>query len=195
MPAGIIAAVRDGILLVTLGVAVYTDLTRGKVYNSCTLVALGLGLLVNFVAGAVEPAQGNALIELLGRPLISSLAAVTLAFGVFGLAYLMNMLGAGDVKLMCAVASLKGLEFFLYAAIFTACAGAVIALGVLVWRGRLLAGLKSSLLALFLPWRFRKRRRELPDDAAELTQIPYATAIAAGTLTAWATAFVGVPYW
>ena len=183
--ADVVAWARDGVLLVALGAALYTDLRRGKVYNWCTLPAIGLGFLINYIAGATETAQGNALADILGGPLIDSLLGFALGLGIFGVAYLLHMLGGGDVKLMCAVGALKGVRFFFNAAVFTACAGAIIAVGVLIWRGKLAEGLKGSLLALFAPRRFKKRREAAPADAAELTTIPYVWAIAIGTLVTW----------
>lgn len=183
--ADAIALSRDCVLLAALAVALYTDATRGKVYNWCTFPAIVAGLLINLVAGALDPEQGNALVDILGTPLISSMAGLLLALGLFGFAYLFHMLGGGDVKLMCAVGAIKGWRFLLDAAFLTACAGALVAIGVLVWRGRLKEGLKSSVLALFAPHRFRKRTDALPEGAAELTTIPYVWAIAAGTLVTW----------
>lgn len=184
-PTDAIAFACDCVLLALLGVALYTDLTRGKVYNWCTVPAILLGLLMRYVAGALETTQGNALADALGRPLIDGLLGLALALGIFGFAYLFHMLGGGDVKLMCAVGALMGWRFFFNAAVFTACAGAVIAVGVLIWRGRLVEGLKSSLLALFAPAKFRKHRSSLPAEAPELLTIPYTAAIVIGTVTTW----------
>ncbi len=184
-PTDAIAFACDCVLLALLGVALYTDLTRGKVYNWCTVPAILLGLLMRYVAGALETAQGNVLADALGRPLIDGLLGLALALGIFGFAYLFHMLGGGDVKLMCAVGALMGWRFFFNAAVFTACAGALIAVGVLIWRGRLVEGLKSSLLALFAPAKFRKRRSSLPAEAPELMTIPYTAAIVIGTVAAW----------
>jgi len=183
--ADVIALSRDGVLLTALGVALYTDLTRGKAYNWCTVPAIVLGLLISYVAGAGDSAQGETLAGVLGAPLIDGLLGLALALGVFGLAYLLRMLGGGDVKLMCAVGALKGLWFFIHAAVFTACFGAVIAVVVLASRRRLKAGLKTSVVALVAPGRVRKLRESPPEGAAELTTIPYVWAIVLGTVTAW----------
>ena len=180
----VIAIVRDGVLLVMLGVALYTDVTRRKVYDWCTLPAIGLGLLVAFVAGATERAQGNAVVDFFGSPLIDAFSGFALALGIFGFAYLLHMLGGGDVKLMCAIGALKGLAFFIDAAVFTACAGALIAIAVLIWRGRLWQGLKRSLL-VFCFWSRKKQDDDLSAGAAEMMTIPYVWAIAVGSLTAW----------
>ena len=183
--ADVIALSRDCVLLTALAVALYTDLTRGKVYNWCTVPAIVLGLLISYVAGAGDSAQGETLADVLGAPLIDGLSGLALALGVFGLAYLLGMLGGGDVKLMCAVGALKGLGFLLHAAVFTACFGAVIAVVVLASRRRLKAGLKTSVAALVAPGRVRKLRESPPEGAAELTTIPYVWAIVLGTVTAW----------
>jgi prepilin peptidase CpaA len=183
--ADAIGVALDCVLLACLGVSLYTDLVRAKVYDWCTLTAAGAGLVLRYAAGALGPAQGNAIVRALGGPLIDGLTAVAVALAIFGLAHLLGMLGGGDVKLLVAVAALKGLEFFLVAAILTACAGAVIAVGVLIWRGRLREGLKSSLMALFTPRKFKRRREAMPEDAAELTTIPYVAAIVVGTVAAW----------
>ena len=175
-PADAIALSRDCVLLVALGVSLFTDLTRGKVYDWCTFPAIGLGFLIAYVAGAVETAQGNALVD--------SIGGFALALGIFGVAYLLSMLGGGDVKLMCAVGAIKGVSFFIDAAVLTACAGAVIAVAVLVWRGRLPEGLKSSALALFAPRKFRERRKSAPEGAAEMMTIPYVAAIVFGACAA-----------
>ncbi len=185
MPASaVIVHVLDGLLLVVLGVAVYTDLTAGKVYNWCTLPAIGLGLLINYVAGAGVPAQGPVQ-RVLGAPLLSSLAGLALGLGIFGTAYLLHVLGGGDVKLMAAVGAIQGWRFLLSTAVFTACIGALMGVAVLVWRGRLLQGLKSSVEALVTPRRFKKRREESPDDLPEMTTIPYTWAIAGGSIITW----------
>ncbi len=188
MPASaVIVHVLDGLLLVVLGVAVYTDVTAGKVYNWCTLPAIGLGLLINYVAGALAPAQGGPVQvqQVLGAPLLSSLAGLALGLGIFGTAYLLHVLGGGDVKLMAAVGAIQGWHFLLSTAVFTACIGALMGITVLVWRGRLIQGLKSSVQALVTPRRFKKHREELPDDAPEMTTIPYTWAIAGGSIITW----------
>jgi prepilin peptidase CpaA len=189
--AEVIAHVADGVLLVVLGTAVYTDVRHGKIYDWLTLPAIAVGLLLNYVAGGLEPAEGPLLLRALGRPFLGSVSAAALAFAIFGLVYLWRMVGGGDVKLMVAVAAVQRLPFFIQATIYTACAGAVMAVAVLIWRGRLRQGLRSSVAALVSPGKFRRQQEEQSDeadeavDAAELTTIPYAVAIAVGTVAAW----------
>lgn len=180
-----LAISRDGVLLAMLGVAVFTDATRGKVYNFVTLPALAIGLVISLLVDAGSPAQGSWLVELFGREFFSSLAGVALAIGIFGFAYLMGMLGGGDVKLMAAIGALMGWRFFLEAAVLTACTGAIIAIVILARRGHITQGLKNSVTALVAPRKWKKLRESAAAGSAELETIPYTYAIGIGTLLAW----------
>lgn len=182
---GALAILRDGVLLAMLAAAVFTDATRGKVYNFITMPALAIGLVISLLASVGSPAQGNWLVELLGRDFLTSLAGIALALGIFGFAYLMGMLGGGDVKLMAAIGAIMGWRFFLEAAVLTACVGAIIAIVILVRRGRIAQGLKNSVTALVAPRRWKKLRECAEPGSAELETIPYTYAIGIGTLLAW----------
>lgn len=179
-----VVLLRDVVLLLALGIAVYTDATKGKIYNWLTVPLIVFGLAMSIVLGAFEPEHGNRLLDIVGAPFVSSIAGLALAFAIFGLAYLFHMLGGGDVKLLCGIGAVLGWQLFLGAAFFTACAGAVIAVIVLIWHGRLSEGLKSSALVFISPRSLAKQRESNP-DAAEHKTIHYSYAIAIGTLTAW----------
>jgi len=180
-----LAIARDGVLLALLALSVFTDATRGKVYNFITLPALATGLVIALLADAGSPAQGSWLLVMVGNEFLSSLAGIALAIGIFGFAYLMGMLGGGDVKLMAAIGALMGWRFFLEAAVLTACVGAVIAIVILARRGRITQGLKNSVTALVHPRKWKKLRESPEPGSAELETIPYTYAIGIGTLAAW----------
>jgi len=175
-------------LLALLIVAAYTDLSRGKVYNWCTYPAMFLGLAMGYVLDAYG--SGN---------LVNSVYGMLLVAVIFGLPYFLRWICAGDLKLMAAIAALAGAKmaghyFIVYAAVYSAVVGAVIAIGVLIWKGRLWAGLKGS-AHLLVAFR-RGRRAASPADAdagsasteaerIEDLTIPYGFAIASGTMLAW----------
>ena len=173
------------LLLALLIVAAYTDLSRGKVYNWCTYLAIGLGLGLGHILDAYRPG-GHAY-------LINSILGIVMALLVFALPYFLGWIGGGDVKLFAAIGALAGASvgghyFVLYAAVYSAVVGAVIAIGVLIWRGRLWEGLKGSVRVLVT---LRRRKPEAQgegeepaDDLKDLT-IPYGFAIATGTMIAW----------
>lgn len=66
-----------------------------------------------------------------------SLKGFLLAFGIYMLLYLLHAMGAGDVKLMGAVGALVGVADWFGIFIVTAIVGGVIALIVVLLRGRL----------------------------------------------------------
>lgn len=82
-------------------------------------------------------------------------------FGVFLVFYILGGMGGGDIKLMAGLGSLLGPGRLLEAALWTAAAGGLMALGYLAWRalGRKLAG---------------------RPPVEEKASIPYAPAIAIG---------------
>ena len=70
-------------------------------------------------------------------------------------------------------------EFVLLAMMYTALVGAAVAVGTLIWHGRLLKGLRDSARTLFT-----LGRRENDEGEKPLT-VPYGLAIGVGTLWAW----------
>ena len=168
-------------LLALLVVAAYTDLSRGKVYNWCTYPAIGLGLALGHILDAYGPGH-----------LVNSIAGLAIAVAIFALPYFLGWVSAGDIKLVAAIGAVAGAKvsgqfFVLYATVYSAVVGAVLAVAVLIWRGQLWTGLKGS-LRLLVTFRRVPRSASSPDTAAgaakELT-IPYGFAIASGTMLAW----------
>jgi prepilin peptidase CpaA len=156
---------RQGVLLALLLTCVYTDLARGRIYNWATLPALLLGLAFAFML------EGAA----------ASLMAAALGGGVLFVVYLFGGFGAGDVKLMAAAGALYAdWRLTLFALMYAAAVGAAMAVGVLIWRGRLLEGLKRSARLLVT---FRRSARAV--EAREEIYLPYGFAISAGALWAW----------
>lgn len=176
--ADAIEPTRHILLLLVAIACVYTDLARNKIYNGVTLPALALGLILAGLLDAEVPGIPN-----LKAAVIAALAGGGLLFVI----YLVGGLGAGDVKLMAAIGALSpsmtelpgaNWQFVLLALFYTALVGAGIAIGVLIWRGQLLKGLKDSARTLFT---FRAKPRE---GRPPLT-IPYGLAIGVGTIWAW----------
>jgi Flp pilus assembly protein protease CpaA len=181
---GIILA-RHICLLALAVTCAYTDLARGKLYNVVTLGGLAIGLALAYL---LDAAASHA--DFHYPLLVRSALGAALGGGVLFLLYLAGGFDAGDVKLMAAVGALGTptftrsgpagtFDFILWALFYTALAGAVIGVGLLIWRGRLRQGLKESLRALVS---FRKvRREEISPDAT----MPYGLAIGIGVIWAW----------
>lgn len=116
MPARII------ILAVILAAAVTGDILRCRISNVIVAAGLSAGFLMNFLT---EGAGG------LIKSSLGALLPVLFLFALFAL----RMLGAGDIKLFCAVGAIMGAEFTAYATAFSFLAGGIIAIAVMLARG------------------------------------------------------------
>ena len=175
--SGALELARHICLLLLAVTCVYTDLARNKIYNAVTISGLVIGLVLAYLLDAGVPGYPH---------LKGALVAALLGGGLLFAVYLAGGLGAGDVKLMAAVGALSpispdraGWHFVCLALVYTALVGAAIAVGVLIWQGRLLNGLKQSARTMFT---LRAPKRAEGDK--QLT-IPYGLAIGIGTLWAW----------
>jgi prepilin peptidase CpaA len=100
---------------------------------------------------------------------LHALGGATVGFAVFLIFYLMGGMGGGDVKLMAGFGALLGLPGVLWAALWTAAFGGVIALGAVAWQAA------RQLIRRGL------RRAEAEGDIGERQEsIPYAPAIVLG---------------
>ena len=168
------AVLRQCALLAMLVVCAYTDLAKGKIYNVVTLTGLFLGFAISFALDGLQ--SGN-------HQIVGSLYAALLGGGALFVIYLFGGFGAGDVKLMAAIGALIARpQFVIWALVYTAVIGAAISIGMLVWKGRLLDGLKRSFRLLVT---FRRGAREI--EKREELFLPYGFAISAGTMWAWMT--------
>ena len=120
----------DYVLLALLAIAVYFDLTQKKIPNFLTFPAVLLGLAIYSVSGGLGG-------------LVSGLAGLGVGIALFFIPFALGGMGGGDVKLMGAIGALKGVEFILYTALFTALAGGILALGYLLFSGQLFTLLKK----------------------------------------------------
>ncbi len=127
--------------LLTL-VAVYTDVSSGRIYNKLTLpcmaAGVALGLINNGVAGMLGSIAGAALVM-----------ALFLALGT------KSGIGGGDIKMMMAVGALMGVRFAVWAMLFTAVAGAVMAIAVMASHGSLTSTLRKMMTGLYSRLTFR----------------------------------------
>jgi prepilin peptidase CpaA len=98
-----------------------SDIKIYKIKNFITFPIIGLGLITNFF---LEGFLG----------LSNSLAACLLPLPVLMILYMTSMLGAGDIKLFCAIGSVMGIDFIIYCMIFSFLCGGIIALTLMIIR-------------------------------------------------------------
>jgi prepilin peptidase CpaA len=136
--------------------ATFDDLARRRIANWIPVAALAGGFGWQIGQKGLWPGIGQ-----------SSLGAAA-GFGVFLIFYLLGGMGGGDVKLMAGFGALLGPGQLLWAALFTAGVGGVIALAVVAFQAA--RGM------------FRRGRsgEETEADKERKDSIPYAPAITLG---------------
>lgn len=178
------ALIADGVLCLLgalLAAAVCSDLKSRRISNKLVLAGIFAGCLLNIVLP-----EGNGFLSALpgAAGIGAALAGLATGFCLMLPMYLLRALGAGDVKLMAMVGAFLGPDAMLRVVLATFIAGGVLSLVVTVYGGqlrRLADNLRTMLLASY----FRLAMNEMPTMAAmpeSAGKMPYAVAIAAGTL-------------
>ncbi|HTW61156.1 MAG TPA: A24 family peptidase [Terracidiphilus sp.] len=142
--------------LIVVGVATFTDLRSRRIPNWLVLPFLPLGIAVSAWFHGWHGAE-------------QSLAGAGLGIVIFGILYWKFGMGAGDVKLCAAIGAWIGPSQFLIAVLLTALAGGLV---ILIW----------AVCRVLLRLMGRRTREEASFGSLMETKMPYAPAIAIGTL-------------
>jgi len=142
--------------LIVVAVATVTDLRSRRIPNWLVLPFLPLGIAVSAWFHG-------------WHGVVQSLEGAGLGILIYGIFYWKFGMGAGDVKLSAAIGAWIGPSQLLIAIVLTALAGGV---AILVW-----AACRAVLQLLH-----RERREELAFSRLLESKMPYAPAIAIGTL-------------
>lgn len=169
------------ILFCTLGMAVLTDLRERKVPNWLILV----GVLAALVYHALTtPTSGLFGASSDAISLIAALGGIAIGFTALFPLYLLRAMGAGDVKLMMMVGAFLGPLQTLGIVVLTFAAGGVLAIVMTLWQ-RSFHQLAVNLRFMLTTSAARAIGGESPRfEPLQQTagRMPYAVAIAAGTL-------------
>ena len=160
--------------LLCAGAAAIFDLRTRRIPNILTGPSILLGLLLHLVLGGWIQFGLSA-------------AAAAIGGGVFLFLYLAGGMGAGDVKLMTAIACIVGYHSVLELLLATMIMGGLFALALAIFRGRLKQTFRN-IVALVIHHRLQGLAPH-PDINLKNTQtlrLPYAIAIAAGCLVTFA---------
>lgn len=123
-------------------IALISDIRTCKIKNSVIVIFLAAGFLTNSVVSGFSGLTGSLLAAALPIPLL-------LIF------FALRMLGAGDIKLFCAIGAIAGVRFVLYAMAYSFIAGSIMACIIMLAnksfraRGRYLA---CYLKTCYLTW-------------------------------------------
>jgi prepilin peptidase CpaA len=146
------------------------DLRQGRIPNPLTYGGIIAGLVLQTsLAG--------------WRGFLDGLAASLVGGGIFFLFFLVGGMGAGDVKLMAAIGALTGLRQLVVILLASSIAGGILAFGYMVFHRRGLHTLRNvgALLRYHLTFGLQPHP-EINLQSSKSIRIPYAVAIAAGTL-------------
>ncbi len=167
-PNNYMLLVLYGGLIIVLIISSVTDLYQRRIPNLVTWPAVLMALLIYFLIGGLDG-------------VLFSLGGLAFGFVIFLLPYLMGGMGAGDVKLMCAVGSVLGFRHTIGAFLFIAIVGGVMALGLMLYRRILRQTLSKIFKSLVLLGVFQDISL-LKFDKEKLMQdgIPFAVAITSG---------------
>ena len=163
-----------GLLLVWLMIAVYQDIRYYRIPNALVLS----GALVGIVLNTLYPPEADTL------GLLTSLSGLIVGLIVLLPLYLLRVMGAGDIKLMAMVGAFVGPAAMLSVTLYVLLAGGVLAIGLLLLRGRFVQVMDNLRLMLLLKMAKSPDWR-LPVDTTGTQfhhKLPYGVAIASGTI-------------
>lgn len=156
------------ILIILLGIAVYTDSTKQKIYNWLTLPTLIIGLVMSMINGV---------------GIINSLLGFVFAFIVSLIMYITGGIKGGDVKLIAGVGAWLGKSLILPALLFTFIAGGILGVLYTIINGTFMATfakIKRFFVGLVIPG--FQPQLELKETINK--KMPYGIAISIGTIIA-----------
>lgn len=160
------------LLVVLVLAAAVTDLRERRIPNWLTFPGLALALGMHSILGGT-------------RGLLWSLLGATVAGCIYFAPYLLGWMGGGDLKLMTALGAVLGPQDWLQLFFWTALCGGVLALGALLFQGRIrqtainLRYMLGELLRLRSP---RATNPSLDIRGEKAATTPHAAAIAIASI-------------
>ncbi|MDH3512842.1 MAG: prepilin peptidase [Gammaproteobacteria bacterium] len=159
------------VLFGLLSTAIATDFSSHRIPNLLLLPALSLALMLHTLTGGIDG-------------LITAGGGLALGLAMLMPLYVTGGMGAGDVKLLGVVGSFLGPWGAVVAGLATMMAGAILGVVYILWQ-RVWPALELYATQLLSP-HTGANRPAIPHAGRSTTQtkIPYAPAIAAGTMAA-----------
>ena len=171
LESGLVFDIGNALLLVLIFTAMVFDIRSHRIPNFLVLAGLCVGLALHtFSTG--------------GSGIGYALTGLAVGFGLFIPLYMFRAMGAGDVKLMAMVGAFLGPASTLGAVLTTLLAGGLLAIAVALWKG-VLSTMVTNIRFMMTHASVSAMSgvgmgiEPLSTTAAKL---PYAVAIAAGTL-------------
>lgn len=161
--------VKSVLLILIVVAGAWLDIKSRKIPNRLILTGLALSFAVQIFSGVTG--------------FIAWCLGLLIGLGIFLPLHLLRAMGAGDVKLVATAGAFLGPVQALDMALMTLLAGGVLALACALWQGVFRRALKNIRFILIHTWVKTPQRDGARIDVAATTgNLPYAVAIAAGTL-------------
>ncbi len=132
--------IRNTMFIYLIIISSITDIKEGIVKNNVTIPSLLIGLILGLSTGELTVIRDS---------LFGGLIPFVLLFPLFAA----GVLGAGDIKLLCGLGGLMGLDFILNCMLYAFIIGGIMALVLMIYRKNLrrrLSYLYNYLTAFFL---------------------------------------------
>ena len=156
-------------LLLLVCIAAINDLATRRIPNRLLLVGLSCALLLQLLSASP------------GASVLAALSGMGVGFAIFLPFYLLRGMAAGDVKLMATIGAFTGPGEAFTIAVLTWCAGGVMALFLIMVRGRVrlaFVNIGQMMAGLLAPG----GAVAMPDRQQSAGSMPYGLAIAVGTI-------------
>lgn len=160
-------------LFLLVSTSLFSDIKQYKIKNKMILTFIIVGLGTNIYYSGLVGAK-------------DSIEGMLIPFFVLILIFAARMLGAGDIKLFCAMGSIMGVNYIVNNMIYTLLCGGVITLVLMLRRGILIKRLKYA-FAYFFNFIFQKSIVPYADfsSLSEKEKFRFTYAIAVGVIVQW----------
>jgi prepilin peptidase CpaA len=161
---------EDYLLWIVLIIALITDIRSRRILNVVTLPAILAGLIYHSIINGWSG-------------LMMSGGGFLVGLGLLLIPFAMGGMGAGDVKLLAAVGSLKGAAFVFQAFLYTAIIGGIIAILLLAWHKELGEYIRRLAYSTII----KDFKSFSPTERIGMSRavFPYGVAIVLGSLSAY----------
>jgi len=172
-------------LIILLFAAVFFDITQKRIPNFITFPAMLVGLILNIIMNGLNG-------------FLFSFYGFIIGLVIFFIPFVFGLMGAGDVKLMAAIGTIKGFKFTFSSILFAAIAGMIVTFCYLVYKKKLFSYFRKYLVIIaemILKYIYFSNKnvignklrkfaypKETEYNLNEKLYIPYGLAIALGAL-------------
>lgn len=118
------------LLLLLVSIATYTDIKENKIKNKQILLFILLGIVLSILLGGFSGLK-------------DSLLGIIVPFLLLFIFFVFRMLGAGDIKLFCAIGSIMGVNFVINNIIYSFLLAGIVVILKLLFTKKIISTFKG----------------------------------------------------